>query len=122
MLGYNYGRVLNIPGFRVCQVSSYVSVTQGFEYAWVWLNDALWQGSEYARVSKGAECAWISLNMPQQCFNISEYVLITVNMIKYTDVYLKKQSAGYVRLMMIIEKYRFVTDGISDSCFSCTLW
>ena len=47
MSGYNYGRVLHIPGFRVCQVSTYASVAQGSEYAWMWLNDALWQGSEY---------------------------------------------------------------------------
>ena len=30
--GCNYGRVLNIPGFRVCQVSAYASVAQGSEY------------------------------------------------------------------------------------------
>ena len=29
----NYGRVLNIPGFRVCQVSAYASVVEGCEYA-----------------------------------------------------------------------------------------
>ena len=29
----NYGRVLNIPGFQVCHVSSYVSVAQSSEYA-----------------------------------------------------------------------------------------
>ena len=32
-LGSNYGRVLNIPGSRVCQVSAYVRVAQGSEYA-----------------------------------------------------------------------------------------
>ena len=31
--GCNYGRVLNIPGLRVCQVSEYASVAQGSEYA-----------------------------------------------------------------------------------------
>ena len=47
--GCNYGRVLNIPGFRICQVSAYVSLTKSFEYAWIWLNNArIWQGSEYA--------------------------------------------------------------------------
>ena len=44
----NYGRVLNIPGFRVCQVSMYASIAQGSEYARIWLNNALWKGSEYA--------------------------------------------------------------------------
>ena len=33
MLGYNYGRVLNILGFSVCQVSAYARVAQGSEYA-----------------------------------------------------------------------------------------
>ena len=42
-------RGLNIPGFRVCQVSAYGSVAQGSEYSWKWLNNALlWQSSEYA--------------------------------------------------------------------------
>ena len=31
--GCNYRRVLNIPGFRVCQVSAYASLAQGSEYA-----------------------------------------------------------------------------------------
>ena len=47
MSGHNYGKVLNIPGFLVCHVSVYASVALGSEYAWIWLNDALWQGSEY---------------------------------------------------------------------------
>ena len=46
--GWDFGRVLNIPGFRVYKISTYVSVSQGSEYAWIWLNNALWQGSEYA--------------------------------------------------------------------------
>ena len=29
--GCNYGRALNIPGFRIYQVSVYANVTQGFE-------------------------------------------------------------------------------------------
>ena len=48
MLGCNYRRFLNIPGFQVCQVSTYVSIVQGSEYAWIWLNNALWQCFEYA--------------------------------------------------------------------------
>ena len=47
-LRFSYGKVLNIPGFRVCQVSAYASVAQGSEYSWIWLNNALWQSSEYA--------------------------------------------------------------------------
>ena len=42
------GKVLNIPGFRVCQVSAYASIAQGYEYARIRLNNALWQGFEYA--------------------------------------------------------------------------
>ena len=37
-----------IPGFRICQVVAYASITQGSGYAWIWLNNTLWQGSEYA--------------------------------------------------------------------------
>ena len=36
--GYNYGRVLNIPGFWVCQISAFANDAQGFEYAWIWLH------------------------------------------------------------------------------------
>ena len=46
--GCNYGRVLNIPRFRLCQVSTYASVAQGSEFHWILLNNALWQGCEYA--------------------------------------------------------------------------
>ena len=90
--GCNYGRVLDISGFRVCQVSAYASVAQDTEYAWIWQNNTLeqgseyawstfhrglntpavlnmlglrmWQGCEYARVTQEAEYAWITLNMP----------------------------------------------------------
>ena len=34
--------------FQVCQVSAYASIAQDSEYAWIWLNSALWQGSEHA--------------------------------------------------------------------------
>ena len=30
--GFNYESLLNIPGFRVCQVSAYASVAQGSKY------------------------------------------------------------------------------------------
>ena len=89
--GCNYGRVLDIPRFWVWQVSVYVTVPQGSEYAWKWLTNALrqgskyawstfhrvlyklpvlnmqglriWQGCEYTRVTQDAEYAQISLNM-----------------------------------------------------------
>ena len=38
--------LLNIPGFRVYQVSAYASVAQFSEYAGIWLNNALQQGSD----------------------------------------------------------------------------
>ena len=43
---FNYGTVLNIPGFQVCQVSAYARVAQGSEYTSIWLNNVLWQSSE----------------------------------------------------------------------------
>ena len=39
--GYNYGRILDIPGFLARPVSAYSSVAQGSEYAWIWLNNAM---------------------------------------------------------------------------------
>ena len=87
-----------IPGFRVCQVSAYASVAQGSEYVWIWLNNALRQGSkytsstfhkvlnqapvlnipgrriwqvcEYVRVTQGAEYASICLNNVSICVNM----------------------------------------------------
>ena len=128
-LGCNYGRVLNIPWFQVYQVSAYASIAQGSEYAWIWLNNTVWQGSEYAwstfhralnkplvlnmvgcriwqgceyvMVTQGAEYAWISLNMPLKCLNICEYTLITLNMIWYAGIYLKKQSTEYARILSV---------------------
>ena len=89
-----YDRLLNmnrnaiIEGFKRFQDSEYARflgyarVTQGSEYAWIWLNNA-WlncadyskvlhmvsqgfeyaSGSKYARVTQGSEYAWISLIM-----------------------------------------------------------
>ena len=48
MTGCNSGKVLNIPGFPVFQVSANSSIAKGSEYAGIWLNNALWQGSKYA--------------------------------------------------------------------------
>ena len=70
LLGGNYGRFLNIPGFRVCQVSAYATVAQGSEYAWSMFHRVLnelailnmpglriLQGCKYARVTQTAEYA-----------------------------------------------------------------
>ena len=45
------------------------------------------------------------LNMPQQCLSISEYALITLNMIGYAGIFLKKQqqSAEYARIMNVLD-------------------
>ena len=37
-LGCNYERVLSIAGFQIWQVSAYAKVTEGSEYARIWLN------------------------------------------------------------------------------------
>ena len=90
--------VLDIPGFQICQVSADVSVSQGSEYAWIWLNNALWQGSKYTwltfhmvlnkllvlnmvrlcicEVVQSAEYAWVNLNIPNNALislNNGEY-------------------------------------------------
>ena len=86
--GCNNGRILNIPGFHVSQVSAYVSVLNIPEYGWIMqfsrvlnmpvqrLRKGLkkppvlnipglrvWQSCKYAKVTQGAEYAWISLKM-----------------------------------------------------------
>ena len=48
--GFNNGSVLNIPRFRICQVSAYARVTQGSEYAWIWLNNVWIKCFVYGRV------------------------------------------------------------------------
>ena len=39
------------------------------------------------------------LNMPEHASIMSQYVLITLNMIEYASIYLKKQSAEYARIL-----------------------
>ena len=111
--GYNYGRVLNIPGFRVCQVSAHATVAQGSEYAWIWQNDVLPQGSGYVWstfhrpldkplvlnmlrlriwlrtglrrlwISKGYKGCWIWLNKLEYSLIMSQYWWIYFNNAEY---------------------------------------
>ena len=79
MSGCNYGRVLNVPRFRVCQVPAYEKAVQVSEYAWICLNNALRQGSEYA-CSKFHSVLNKSLvlNMPgHRIWQGCEYVRVT---------------------------------------------
>ena len=130
--GCNYARVLNIPGFRVCQASAYARVAQGSKYAWMWLNNVLWQSSEYTwstfhKVSNKLPV----LNMPrlriwQGCnmrglykvLNLAESAwvclkdvsicvndLTMLNMINYDGIYLKKQSAEYARMLDVSDEF-----------------
>ena len=61
-------RVLNIPGFQVCQVSVYVSITQGAWYAWMWLNHAWINCSDHFEYGMVLKYAWSKfhrvLNIP----------------------------------------------------------
>ena len=88
--GCNYGRVLNVPGLRVGQVS---------EYAWIWLNNALWQDSKYAwstfhrvlnklKIWHGCEYAmvtacWMRLNRSEYPLKMSQYAWICPDNVKY---------------------------------------
>ena len=38
--------------------------------------------------------------MPEQCLNMNGYALIMLNMIEYANIYLKKQSAEYARIIL----------------------
>ena len=110
--GFKYVKVLNIRKYAVLNIRRDVimeafwifqdsdnarflrmqAFAQGSEYAWIWLNNVLWQdsdyvwptfhrelnkslvlnmpglriwqGCEYTRVIQGAEYVWIGLNMP----------------------------------------------------------
>ena len=79
-LGCSYIRVLNIPGFQVCQVCAYANVAEGSEYAWIWLNKP-----EYALVM--SQYAWI-------CLNNAEYDWI------YGHIP-AKNSAEYARILNV---------------------
>ena len=121
--GCNFGRVLSITRFLVCQVSVYARVAQGSEYAWIWLNNALWlgsgyafhrvlnkltvlnmlglriwQGCEYAKVTQGPEYAWISLNMSYEWICLNRFL-----------IYLKKQSAEYARIQNVSDKVHSIS-------------
>ena len=38
-----------------------------------------------------------------------EYALITMNMIEYTDIYLKNYSAAYVRILNLADEVRSIS-------------
>ena len=76
--GCNCGRVLNIPEFSVCQVSSCASVAQ---------IERITQATEYPRISP---------NIFYQCLNMHKYTLITLNMIEYACIYLKKKTEYWI--------------------------
>ena len=85
-------KVLNIPGFHVCKVSAYTSVTQGSEYAWILLNNAIWQGFEYAwsTFHRGLKKPLVlnmpglrSLSKPEYALIMSRYAWICLNNAEY---------------------------------------
>ena len=119
-----YRGVMNFPGFRIWQVSAYASVTQGSEYAWIWLN-AWISCSDYGRVinmpGQSFTGFWICLpilNMPgfriwkgceyarvtQGCWlylNKPECDLIILTMLELDCVYVNKQSSKYARILNV---------------------
>ena len=110
-----YDRVPNMHGdgrelwkgfeFQDSEYFVYASVAQGSEYAWIQLNNALWQGPEYAwspfhrilnkplilnmtrlRIQQGFEGYtgwWICLNKPEYPLMMSQYARICLNNAKY---------------------------------------
>ena len=50
----------------------------------------IWQDCEYVRVTQGAEYASISLSMPYYYLKMREYASVTLNMIEYSGINLKK--------------------------------
>ena len=71
---------------------------------WIYLVNVS-QGSEYGKlmnmqgITQGVEFAWISLSMTYWCINMRGYVSITLNIVEYAGIYLKKQSAEYARIL-----------------------
>ena len=98
--GCNYGRFLHIPEFWVYQVFAYASLVLNNPQVLNMLGLWIWQGYEYVRFTQGIEYTWLSLNMPY-CLSVHEYASIMLNMIEYAGIYLKKQSAGYVRILSV---------------------
>ena len=120
-LGGNYGGVLNVPGFLVCQVSAYARVAQSSEYSWIMscgrvLNMSgqrftvfyICPQSKHAKAQQNMTWVWICelhrvLSMPDTariCLNnVSIYVnvLITLNIIEYTDIIPEKTECGICR-------------------------
>ena len=109
-LGSQYARVLNIPGFSICQVSKCTWVLnilefwilnmlkfwiyQGSEYA----SSSQCQGSEYARFTQGPEYVWIIHEFARLCLNMSEYTWICQNMCEYAYICLN----GFCLLVLIV--------------------
>ena len=95
---HNAGRVLNILGFQIYQVSTCASVAKGSAYGWIWLNNAWINRSDYSRVlnMRGQSftelwvCLWFSIcrgleyrkvvNMRELRKVLPEYVWIILNM------------------------------------------
>ena len=100
--GCNYVRVLNIPGFRVCQVSAHASAAQGSEYGWIMPYDRVlnMSGQRFAVLNKlpvlttvarlwiceGYTGCWICLNKP--VFTLMyQYTWIWLNKAEYDWIY-----------------------------------
>ena len=121
-LGCNHGKVLNIPGFQVCQVFAYTSVAQDSEYAWIMQSNALWQGSEYAcstfhsvsnkplvlnilelRIWQVCEYARVTqvLNKPKEALLMSEYALICLNDAECDWIYRHKPGKKHCSIWIL---------------------
>ena len=119
--GCNYVKVLNIPEFQICLVSAHANITQGSDYAWIWLFNAWINCSEYGRVlnitlqsfeydycckyasalnvagfwgCEGYKGCWI-------CLNKLKYALRMLNMLKHACIYLNKQSSEYAKILNV---------------------
>ena len=117
-VGMQLLKVLEISRFPACMVSAYANVAQGSEYAWIWLNNALWQGSENTwskfhrvlnnprfKIFQGSESGKVAnirgfhrvLDMPEHTLTMSEYGWIYLNNLESNCViYLKKQNSECV--------------------------
>ena len=102
-----YGRFMNIPRYEICQLSSYASITQGSEYAWIWPKNS-WINKQFWLFSQGFECSSSSsvpgLRIRQTCEYARvtqrvEYAWIIQNMLECAYIYLNKQSSEFAKIL-----------------------
>ena len=77
------GKIITV--LTIFAKSSNWNLWEGSKYVWMWLNNALWQGSEYdsSRIYQGYAGCWICLNRPEYAWIMSQYAWTCRTNVKY---------------------------------------